>query len=142
MNSIQRSIAILISLAVFLCPAALADTWSDLKAVSQAPSLIYCEGGDSNQPTQLWLCFNRLYRANSLNAGTLKGKLNSATPAGKIYLLLLLRQTDPTEGSHLMEKLLKNKEKVLYKKGCMLETMTVEKLCRHLAAGQELVKLR
>lgn len=125
------------------CAPAFANDQDDLYALSRATTVVYYEMGDSNQPSPIWRIFDRLRSSPTKGnmSSMLKGKIATATPAGKIYLLLIERELDPIGSSHVMGKLLKTKDKVVYKKGCAVETTTVEELCRRIAAGKQVVKL-
>lgn len=139
-----RAFAVILAASIFvLQQPALANDQDDLFALSRATSVVYCEMGDSNQPSPIWRIFDRLRSSPTKGnmSSMLKGKIASATPAGKIYLLLIERELDPVGSSHVMGKLLKLKDKVVYKKGCSVETTTVEELCRRIAAGKQVVRL-
>lgn len=140
--ALSTAISIAISIASSTTPA-YANDQDDLYALSRATTVVYYEMGDSNQPSPIWRIFDRLRSSPTKGnmSSMLKGKIAAATPAGKIYLLLIERELDPIGSSHVMGKLLKTKDKVVYKKGCAVETTTVEELCRRIAAGKQVVKL-
>jgi len=135
---ISCSILLLLS---FTAGAALADNISDLNSLGKASSVYYYSQG---KPTagELWLAFKRLKNASpaQVNAAVIKARFTNATSAGKIYLFLLMRQVDPVAASHLMDKLITNKSKVVYRKPYASETITVEKLARRIAAGLDVLQ--
>lgn len=131
----------LLSILSFTGKAALADNLSDLNSLGKASSVYYYSQGKPSAG-ELWLAFKRLKNASpaQVNAAVIKARFNNATSAGKIYLFLLMRQVDPVAASHLMDKLITNKSKVVYRKPYASETITVEKLARRIAAGLDVLQ--
>lgn len=131
----------LLSFLSFTGTAALADNLSDLNSLGRASSVYYYSQGKPSAG-ELWLAFKRLKSASpaQVNAAVIKARFTNATSAGKIYLFLLMREVDPVAASHLMDKLITNKSKVVYRKSYASETITVEKLARRIAAGLDVLQ--
>lgn len=138
---LATSLAIALPLQLLLSEPALATSFTDLETVASAPVLYYYEHSGKKQPSEEWSCFYRLLRQAKVMQSDLKTREVNSSPAGKIYLLTLLREADPMEASYFMEKLTKCKDKVTYVNRWSVETVTVQTLVRRIAAGKDLVRL-
>lgn len=114
----------------------------DVEVLKNASALIQRERGDTNQASKEWLAFQKFKKIGNLGRDAIEGLLQKATPAGRLYAVILLRGLDPVESSKVLTKMKTQSDKMLYIQGCSVETTTVGALAKRIINGEELVDMK
>lgn len=113
----------------------------DVEVIANATALIERERGDTNQPSPEWLVFQKFLAIGTLGRDAIAGLLQKATPAGRLYSVILLKELDQPEANRVLNKMTKQPDKVMYIRGCCVETTTVGALAKRIIRGDKLVAM-
>lgn len=104
--------------------------------------LIQREKGDTNQPSPQWLAFQKHLKFGATAKPQILELLEKASPAGRLYAVILLKQLDPAAADRVLRKMLTDKTPVDYIVGCGVSKSTVAALAGRILKGEELVSLK
>ncbi len=113
----------------------------DVGVLKNASVLIERERGDTNQPSPEWLVFQKFLAIGKLGRDAIAGLLQKATPAGRLYAVILLKELDQAESTKVLNRMMTQSDKVLYIRGCSVETTTVGALAKRIIKGDKLVAM-
>ncbi len=112
---------------------------SDFEAIKNANALVYKERGDSNQASPDWLVFEKFLKFGKLASDHIDRLLKEASPAGKLYAAILLKQLDRNKADQALASMESSKEAVFYFKGCAKSQTSLGELAKRIIKGEELV---
>lgn len=153
LKMLKRSINICLAAWLLACccsPFAIAEgencgsthlTDADRATLMKATVVTYREPGDSNQPSALWKAFQKYKKFGVQAKDEIQTLLDKATPAGRIYGVILLRQFDPKGASKVIAKMQSDTTPVIYQHGCAMMSTSVKDLAKRISSGEEIVKL-
>lgn len=116
-------------------------TDADRQTLEKATALVYKERGDSNQACPEWLAFQKFLKIGKLADLSIKDLLQKATPAGRLYAVILLRELDPVSAAQALSKMKSQSDKLIYAKGCCVESTTLADMARRIEKGEIIVDM-
>lgn len=116
-------------------------TDADRETLAKATTVICREAGDTNQPSAPWKAFQKYKKFGSRAASEIQTLLDKATPAGRLYGVILLKQFDPKEASKVLTKMKADTTPVHYMRGCCMIPTRVSELAVRISNGEEIVQL-
>lgn len=98
--------------------------------------------GESRQADPGWAAFQKYLKFGASARGELKTIVQTGTPAGKLYAVILLKQFDSEGAIKILKRMKEDKTAVEYFRGCKGYSTTVEQLATKILAGDEIVKMK
>ncbi len=116
-------------------------TSGETETLMKATALIQREKGDTNQPSAQWLAFQKHLKFGATAKPQISELLEKASPAGRLYAVILLKQIDPETADRTLRKMKADKTAVRYISGCGVLDTTLDALADQILEGKELVRL-
>lgn len=91
---------------------------------------------------QYYSAFKKLESQETLSIQILRHYFRNATPAGKVYIALLIEKNDPLVGREILSSLSHDSTKVKYRDGCMLLDFTVGEIAELLLNPDAIKRFR
>lgn len=117
-------------------------TTDSVSLISDTTILEHFQKGDSNQPSGVWLAFQKLLKAGSDARPQIDQLIKSKASGSKLYGAILLLQIDRAKATNLLKSWQSDNSRVLLSNGCSKEETTLGDISKRLLKGEQLVMLR